>query len=47
MTLMSILAASDNGNYFGGVARACNMSAGDAKDVLERLFAAMLVAGAQ
>ena len=31
MTLMSILAASDNGNYFDRVAQACNMSAGEAK----------------
>ena len=37
MTLMTILAASDNGNYFDGVARACNMSAGEARSAVERL----------
>jgi hypothetical protein len=36
MTLMSILAASGNGNYFSNVARTCSMSAGDAKSALER-----------
>jgi len=41
MTLMSILATSDNGNYFAGVAQACSMSAGDAKSVLERLCPAI------
>jgi hypothetical protein len=41
MTLMSILAASENGNYFDGVARACNMSANEAKSVLERLCPAI------
>jgi hypothetical protein len=41
MTLMSILATSDNGNYFAGVARVCNMSAGEAKSVLERLCPAI------
>jgi hypothetical protein len=37
MTLMSILATSDNGNYFSNVAQTCSMSAGDAKSALERL----------
>ncbi len=41
MTLMSILAASDNGNYFGSAAQACNMSAGEAKSTLERLCPAI------
>ena len=41
MTLMSILAASDNGNYFARVAQVCNMSAGEAKSVLERLCPAI------
>lgn len=41
MTLMSILATSDNGNYFSDVAQACSMSAGDAKSVLERLCPAV------
>ena len=41
MTLMSILAASDNGNYFEGVAQACNMSTATAKSVLERLCPAI------
>lgn len=37
MTLMSILAASDNEHYFDGAARACGMSAGEAKATLGRL----------
>jgi hypothetical protein len=41
MTVMSILAASENGNYFDRVARACNMSADEAKAVLERLCPAI------
>jgi hypothetical protein len=41
MTLMSILAASDDGNYFGNIAQACRMSAGDAKSTLERLCPAI------
>ena len=41
MTLMSILATSDNGNYFGNVAQACGMSAGEAKSALERLCPAI------
>jgi hypothetical protein len=41
MMLMSILAASENGNYFDRVARACNMSASEAKTVLERLCPAI------
>lgn len=41
MTLMSILATSDNGNYFSNVARTCGISAGDAKPALERLCPAI------
>ncbi len=41
MSLMSILATSDNGHYFGNVAQDCSMSAGDAKSVLERLCPAI------
>jgi hypothetical protein len=41
MTLMSILATSDNGNYFVNAAQVCNMSAGEAKSVLERLCPAI------
>jgi hypothetical protein len=41
MTLMSILATSENGNYFSNVAQACSMSAGDAKSALERLCPAI------
>jgi hypothetical protein len=41
MTLMSILATSDNGNYFTNVAQACGMSAGEAKSALERLWPAI------
>jgi hypothetical protein len=41
MTLMSILATSDNGNYFSNVAQACSMSAGEAKSALERLCPAI------
>lgn len=41
MTLMSILAASENGNYFDGVAQACKMSAATAKSTLERLCPAI------
>ena len=41
MTLISILAASDNGNYFSNVARTCSMNASDAKSALERLCPAI------
>ena len=41
MTLMSILAASNNGNYFEGVAQACGMDAGEARSALERLCPAI------
>ena len=41
MTLMSILATSDNGNYFSNVAQTCSMSAGDAKSALERFCPAI------
>ena len=37
MTLMSILATSENGKYFANVARACNMSASGARSALGRL----------
>lgn len=50
MSLMSILAASGNGNYFDRVAHACDMSVGEAKSVLGRLcpaIAAQLKAKAQ
>lgn len=43
MTLMSILAASGNGNYFDSAAQACNMSAGGAKSALGRLCPAIAV----
>ncbi|MBC8037219.1 MAG: hypothetical protein H7X89_08380 [Rhizobiales bacterium] len=38
---MTILAASGSGNYFEGVAQACNMSTATAKSVLERLCPAI------
>jgi hypothetical protein len=41
MTLMSILATSDNGNYFSNVAQTCSMSASDAKSALQRLCPAI------
>ena len=41
MTLISILATSDNGNYFSNVAQTCSMSAGEAKSALERLCPAI------
>lgn len=41
MTMMSILAVSDGGNYFDGVAQACNMSAATAKSTLGRLCPAI------
>src|SRR5215216_1091103 len=41
MTLMSILATSDNENYFARVAQACSMGAAEAKSVLERLCPAI------
>jgi hypothetical protein len=41
MTLMSILATSDNGNYFSNVAQTCSMSAGEVKSALERLCPAI------
>ena len=41
MTMMSILAASDNGNYFASVAQSCNMSTVTAKSTLERLCPAI------
>ena len=31
MTMMTILDAAQNGNYFANVAKACGMSAGEAK----------------
>ena len=50
MTLMAILAASGNGNYFNGEAQACNISTATAKSALEQLcpaIAARLKAKAQ
>lgn len=41
MTLMTTLAASENGNYFDGAARACTIGADEAKAVLERLCPAI------
>jgi hypothetical protein len=41
MTLMSILAASGNGNYFASVAQACNMSTDTATSILGRLCPAI------
>src|SRR5262245_28562306 len=41
MTLMSILAASNNGNYFGSAARACGMSTEEAESALGRLCPAI------
>lgn len=41
MTLMSILATSDDGKYFSNVAQACSISAGEAKSALERLCPAI------
>ncbi|MEQ1523764.1 MAG: DUF937 domain-containing protein [Aestuariivirga sp.] len=41
MTMMSILATSDNGNYFASVAQSCNMSTVTAKSTLERLCPAI------
>ena len=41
MTIMSILAASDNGNYFASVAQSCNMSTVTATSTLERLCPAI------
>ena len=41
MTLMSILAESQGGNYFASAAKACNMSIGEAKSCLEQLCPAI------
>jgi len=43
MTLMSLLATSEDGNYFSNVAQACSLNAGDAKSALERLCPAIAV----
>lgn len=41
MTLMSILATSDDGKYFSNVAQACGMNAEEAKSALEQLCPAI------
>lgn len=41
MSMMTILDAAQNGNYFASVARACGMSAGEAKSNLEKLCPAI------
>ena len=41
MTMMTILDAAQNGNYFASVAKACGMSAGEAKSNLEKLCPAI------
>ena len=41
MSMMTILAAAQNGNYFASVANACGMSAGEAKPNLEKLCPAI------
>ncbi len=41
MSLMNILAAAQNGNYFANVAKACGISEGDAKLGLEKLCPAI------
>jgi hypothetical protein len=41
MTMMTILDAAENGNYFASVAKACGMSAGEAKSNLEKLCPAI------
>ena len=41
MTLMSILAASDQGKYFDRVAQVCTMSTAEAEAVLARLCPAI------
>ena len=50
MSLMSILAAGENGNYFPNAAKACGLSAAEAEASLEKLcpaIAAQLKAKAQ
>ncbi len=41
MTMMTILDAAQNGNYFADVAKACGMGAGEAKSSLEKLCPAI------
>jgi hypothetical protein len=41
MTMMTILDAAQNGSYFANVAKACGMSAGEAKSSLEKLCPAI------
>ena len=43
MTLMSILAEAQGGDYFASVAKACGMTASDAKSALDRLCPAIAV----
>lgn len=41
MTMMTILDAAQNGSYFANVAKACGLSAGEAKSSLEKLCPAI------
>lgn len=41
MTMMTILDAAQNGNYFAGVAKACGITASEAKSNLEKLCPAI------
>jgi hypothetical protein len=41
MTMMTILDAAQNGNYFANVAKACGLGAGEAKSSLEKLCPAI------
>jgi hypothetical protein len=41
MTMMTILDAAQNGNYFAGVAKTCGMSTSEAKSSLEKLCPAI------
>jgi hypothetical protein len=41
MTMMTILDAAENGNYFASVAKACGMTASEAKSNLEKLCPAI------
>lgn len=41
MSMMTILAAAQNGNYFANVAKACGIGAGEAKSSLEKLCPAI------
>ena len=41
MALLTILAAAQDGNYFANIAKACGISADDAKASLEKLYPAI------